>query len=236
MSISSREWSTQFEQLKRKVQSKRQQGQYLNTQEYKSISGGLSILESQLKTMTAAPMEYEMSASEVGRRQILLEALQRHLQLASPSSITGSSTIPMSTSASTTNPMIPGLSITTGGVSSTNYQPLPSDSPKQSFVSDRGLMQRQEQIIKLQDDMLEDIGKGVEGLKTKAQMIGEEAKIQVRLLDELDNNVENATNALYTETKHTEQVTRNKRMCYMYMCIAVEVVMLVILAIIAFKG
>lgn len=117
----------------------------------------------------------------------------------------------MSTSASTTNPMIPGrpsfcfhrnllsykqpscigLSITTGGVSSTNYQPLPSDSPKQSFVSDRGLMQRQEQIIKLQDDMLEDIGKGVEGLKTKAQMIGEEAKIQVRLLDELDNNVNN---------------------------------------------
>ena len=39
--------------------------------------------------------------------------------------------------------------------------------------------------------MLEDIGKGVEGLKTKAQMIGEEAKIQVRLLDELDNNVNN---------------------------------------------
>ena len=46
-------------------------------------------------------------------------------------------------------------------------------------------MQRQEQIIKLQDDMLDDISKGVDGLKQKAVLIGEEAKIHLRLLDDL---------------------------------------------------
>jgi hypothetical protein len=53
------------------------------------------------------------------------------------------------------------------------------------FTSERGLMQRQEQIIKLQDDMLDDISKGVDGLKQKAVLIGEEAKIHLRLLDDL---------------------------------------------------
>ena len=70
-----------------------------------------------------------------------------------------------------------------------------------SFIhtSDKGMGQRQMEIMKLQDDMLLDIGQGVDRLHQQALTIGDEAKIHVRLLDDLDNNVGAATSALQVQ-------------------------------------
>lgn len=57
----------------------------------------------------------------------------------------------------------------------------------------------------------------------------------MRLLDDLDGNVELATTGLQNETKHAETIRAKTRMCYMYICVFVEVIVLVILAIIAFS-
>ena len=50
--------------------------------------------------------------------------------------------------------------------------------------------------MKLQDDMLLDIEKGVGRIHEKAVAIGDEARVHNRLLDELDTNVDIATAAL----------------------------------------
>lgn len=56
----------------------------------------------------------------------------------------------------------------------------------------------------LQDDMLLDIEKGVDRLHQQALQIGDEAKGQTRLLDDLDSNVDIATAALQAEAKHAQ--------------------------------
>ena len=183
--------------------------------------------------MLAAPMEYEVAMSELARRQYLLETLQQNISLtAPPTNLSGVGGGTMNAMHSMTGGILGGRG---GGGSGSGYQPLGSSNPNPSLTSERALVQRQEDIIKLQDDMLEDIGKGVEGLKHKAQVIGEEAKIHVRLLDDPDGNVELATAGLQSETKHAEAIRTKTRMCYMYICVALQVVIMVILAVIAFS-
>lgn len=63
-------------------------------------------------------------------------------------------------------------------------------------TSDRGLIQRQQDVMRLQDDMIAEIGVGVDRLHGQAVAIGEETKIHSRLLDDLDTNVDMATAAL----------------------------------------
>lgn len=63
-------------------------------------------------------------------------------------------------------------------------------------TTDRGLIQRQRDVMKMQDDMILDIETGLDSLHGKALAIGEETKIHTRLLDDLDTNVDIATAAL----------------------------------------
>ena len=69
----------------------------------------------------------------------------------------------------------------------------------------------------------------------QAHIIGDEAKIHVRLLDDLDGNVELATAGLQNETKHAETMRAKSKMCYMYICVFMEVIVLIILVIVAFS-
>lgn len=89
--------------------------------------------------------------------------------------------------------------------------------------------------MKLQDDMILEIGDGVDRLHRQAVGIGDEAKLHVRLLDDLDSNVDNATSALQAESAHAERIKDQSRICYMYICIGIEVLLIVLLLIIAFK-
>lgn len=98
-------------------------------------------------------------------------------------------------------------------------------------VSDRGLALQQQQMIKEQDKIMLDIEKGVSRLHEQARDIGTEARIHNQILEQLDVNVDIATAGLTEETKHAEDVRRSSRMCKLYICVAVEVIVLVILII-----
>lgn len=71
-------------------------------------------------------------------------------------------------------------------------------------------------------------------MSSQALEIGQEAKLHVKIIDELDRHVDAATEGLREETKHAEQIRRKSQVCYMYVCIVVEVVVLLILVILAF--
>jgi t-SNARE complex subunit (syntaxin) len=71
--------------------------------------------------------------------------------------------------------------------------------------------------------------------KTQALEIGEEIKIQNVVLDSLDMHVDIATEGLKEETKHAEEVRIKGQVCYMYICIVIEVVIILIMAFLFFK-
>ena len=115
---------------------------------------------------------------------------------------------------------------------STSTQPIPSQA---TGINDKALLQRQKEMIQLQDEMITEIGVGVEKLHHVAVAIGDEARIHTRLLDDLDETVEIATTALQAESKHAEAIKEKSKICYMYICIAVQVIVIVLLLILAFK-
>jgi t-SNARE complex subunit (syntaxin) len=69
----------------------------------------------------------------------------------------------------------------------------------------------------------------------QALVIGDEARLHNRILEDLDSNVDIATAALQAEAKHAETIKDKAQVCWMYICIAVEVVVLFILLLLMFK-
>ena len=93
------------------------------------------------------------------------------------------------------------------------------------------MRQRQKDIMKLQEGMIEDIGKGVERMSMQAHRIQDEASLHVRLLDEMDVDVEAATTGLRAEARHAEAVRLKSQTCYLYIIIAVLFTILLFLII-----
>ena len=113
---------------------------------------------------------------------------------------------------------------TSGASSSSSYNPV--------ATSEKQLIQRQQDIMRIQDEMILDIGNGVSRLNQQAKAIGEEAKMHTRLLDDLDGTVELATAGLQAESKHAATIKEKSRMCWMYICLIVEIIVILLLVII----
>ena len=64
--------------------------------------------------------------------------------------------------------------------------------------------------------------------------IGQETRVQVKIIEDLDRHVDVATEGLQQETKHAEQIRRKGQVCYMYICIVIEIVIILILVILTF--
>jgi len=73
---------------------------------------------------------------------------------------------------------------------------------------------------------------GVLRLQQQASDIGDETKVHNHLLEAFNENVDASADALKEEAKHAEVVRKKTRMCKLYVCIAVEVAILVILLIV----
>jgi hypothetical protein len=208
--MADRDWGRIYEATKRQIISKRQMGQGIPAAESRAISEAIGQLDSQLKDMMASPMEYEIAPSELARRQSLVENLQKQMAIV-PQGVGGfgqsgggSGGGGGGSSAGVTNPM--------------NH-------------SDRGLMQRQKDVIRLQDDMVTDIGHGVDRLHVQATGIGEETKIHTRLLDDLEGHVDDTAGALTAESQRANEVREKAGGCAMYVCVAVEFLVLMILIV-----
>ena len=196
--MSNRDWTSLYDATKRRIISRRQMGQSVPAQESKGINESIAQLDAQLKLMMSSPMEYELAASEIARRQVLVESLQKMMQ------------------NTTSSVQSFGVQSSSGGsVNTGTFNPM--------ATTDKGLVQRQKDIIKLQDEMILDIGAGVDRLHAHAVGIGEETKAQTRLLDDLELNVDDTSDALNAEAKHANQVKEKAASCGIYICVAIEV-------------
>ena len=119
---------------------------------------------------------------------------------------------------------ISSSSSSSSATATTTYNPV--------ATSEKQLIQRQHDIMRIQDEMILDIGSGVDRLHEQAKAIGDEARIHTRLLDDLDGTVELATAGLQAEAKHAAMVKEKSRMCWLYICIIVEIVIILLLVII----
>ncbi|KAJ1426757.1 hypothetical protein B484DRAFT_450528 [Ochromonadaceae sp. CCMP2298] len=200
--ISAREWGTQYDALKKRIQNQRINGVPFGAEDMRMIERSVGTLEAQLKTMGGNALQYELSASEVARREVQITNMKKTTAALFGKAPGGGGVAP--------------LSISSSGVS--------------------GQAQSQAQIMKQQDEMVLELGSGVDRLHHKALLIGDEAKTHTRLLDELDTNVESATDALTTETAHAAEIREKGKVCYMYICIVVELVVLLLMIILAFSA
>ncbi|KAH8063325.1 hypothetical protein JL722_2492 [Aureococcus anophagefferens] len=89
--------------------------------------------------------------------------------------------------------------------------------------------------MKAQDDQLARLGEGVDRIRGLGQNMQEETKTQLGLLDQLESDVDKTTLGIREETKHAEQITVSGQTFYMYVCIAILVLVMVLELIIGLQ-
>ena len=170
-------------------------------------------LDRSLKSIASSPMEYEVASSEIARRNVILQNVTKSIE----SMITDGGSSSLSAGSSTFTSFH-----VTGNSSNTNtINPM--------MLSTDYLLQRQKDQMKQQDSMIEDIEKGVDRLHVKAVHIGDTAKEQNKIIDDLDTNVDIAAEGLKEEAAHASVIKDKANVCYMYICAGVEVIILVVL-------
>mmetsp|Transcript_12920 Transcript_12920/g.25879 ORF Transcript_12920/g.25879 Transcript_12920/m.25879 type:complete len:101 (-) Transcript_12920:282-584(-) len=80
--------------------------------------------------------------------------------------------------------------------------------------------QLQSSALAMQDNMIDELAAGVGRLKHQSQLIGEEGRMHVRLLNEMDVDVERATVAFQEEAKHAERARHQTSVKKLYSIIA----------------
>jgi hypothetical protein len=73
--------------------------------------------------------------------------------------------------------------------------------------------------LRQQDEMIDDLAVGVGRLKTQTHMIHDESRAHVRLLDEMDNNVDLANQGLEEETRRAMRLREEKSVWRLHLII-----------------
>ena len=79
MSVNVQEWSSNYEAIKSKINGIRREGLSMSAAESSTVRASIDRLSAQLRMMRSAPSEYEVSMSELARRDVLLKNLQSSL-------------------------------------------------------------------------------------------------------------------------------------------------------------
>ena len=80
-----------------------------------------------------------------------------------------------------------------------------------------------------QDDMIDQLAAGVSQLKDQTQVIGDEARMHVNLLGEMEGNLEQAASGLDAETKRAAELKEDRSVWRLQLIIAGESILLVLL-------
>jgi hypothetical protein len=91
------------------------------------------------------------------------------------------------------------------------------------------LLMRTQNEMKTQDDILDSMSKGLEGLKTIGVAIRDETDLHMKLLDDLESSVDKGQVALKRETSRAEYITADTRSCWLYVTICLLLAILVAL-------
>ena len=88
------------------------------------------------------------------------------------------------------------------------------------------LMARAQTEIKVQDEILDSMSKGLDNLKNMGVAIRDETDLQLRLIDDIEGEVDKGNANLKRETARAEHITRDTRTCWLYSLICVLLVVL----------
>lgn len=113
----------------------------------------------------------------------------------------------------------------------------PRETPQTAPLSERGLLQLQQQVMRAQDLELDHIERAVASTKHVAAAVGEEVDLQTRLLDEVEEGVSSAQERLRAAARRAREVARATRSdgCRGGAFIFLLVVVLTFLLMIVFK-
>ena len=117
--------------------------------------------------------------------------------------------------------LIQGLK-TSGGGSGGGYNPPQAGGGGQQ----QSLMQ---QAMNRQDDMIDELAIGVSRLRDQTQVIGDEARMHVNLLNDMENNLDSAHAGLEAETRRAAQLKEDQSVWRLQLTVAGLSVLLVLL-------
>lgn len=222
-----REWIQKYEFIKTRIQRTRKSSNGVTPADKKSISAVLVALDTQLRSFSASPIDYEIVPSELARRQILLDNLKKQVTQAPMSAallVTHSLSSASASNDSNNSPMHPRASGAAFG-----------DAPASGGGGGGGVgstqVHRHKDMIRLQDEMLQDIERGVGRLLDQAGTIKEEAREQTSLMGGLEARVDEAARGLESETERARQMRLKVQLCWMYGAISAELILLLLLII-----
>ena len=95
-----------------------------------------------------------------------------------------------------------------------------------------GQSQQQSQMsmaIRQQDDMIDELAVGVSRLRDQTQVIGEESRMHVNLLNDMETNLDAAHNGLESETRRAAQIREDQSIWRLQMTVVGLSILLVML-------
>lgn len=107
------------------------------------------------------------------------------------------------------------------------YTPPMSGSPHSSPVP--VMTSQMTMAMRQQDDMIDELAVGVGRLRDQTQLIGEEARMHVNLLGEMENNLDLAHNGLEAETRRAARLKEDQSVWRLQLIVAGLSVLLVLL-------
>lgn len=85
--------------------------------------------------------------------------------------------------------------------------------------------------LQQQDEMLDDLANGVERLKHQSLLIGDEAKLHLNLLGDMENQVDVAHSGLEGETRRADHLRQNNTSIWKLQMIVVALAIVLVLLI-----
>jgi hypothetical protein len=85
------------------------------------------------------------------------------------------------------------------------------------------------QAMRQQDDMIDDLAVGVSRLRDQTQVIGDESRMHVNLLNDMESNLDSAHAGLESETRRAAQLKEDQSVWRLQLTVAGLSVLLVLL-------
>mmetsp|Transcript_41056 Transcript_41056/g.72887 ORF Transcript_41056/g.72887 Transcript_41056/m.72887 type:complete len:214 (-) Transcript_41056:413-1054(-) len=209
MSFDSQTWVQDYDRAKQLFLDLRQKSNPQKAQ-VQFLQDSLKRLDQQLYQMQSQVSVYNVSQPEINRRKNLVQVLQHHAtQLVAASNSSANS-------------------------QAGRYDPPATDTSSMSKDERRAndeILRQQRLQMTGHNQMLGDIEAGVGRLMNNAKNIGEETQLHVRLLKDMDGNVDQAAAELKSEAMHAQRLRKENKNCRLYICILVLLVVIIFLLV-----
>jgi len=163
----------------------------------------------------------EVKASELSRREVLLKNFSQEVTIILRDRHVGK------------NQQADYVESNDTGVMNTAYKTKQSQN---HHLTEQGLVLQNQQTLREQDNMITEIGFGVEKLHRQAIEIGDESKHHTKILSNLDDNVDETAIELKAEAKHADTIRRKSETFHLYICILIEIIIIIIIIIVVFSS